>query len=185
MLNRARSTFRLKPKERCPGEILCQTDPLDGVLSKMPSETLETYCKPGRCKFYWTKEGTTPLEYNGMFEAAMILRESRLGELRSQFGYYERTLPGWAIEAYKAAERAFRVAENEISAETPEEREAGENGRSFTDGGDSDAFAGLERRIREAREAAEEKPDWERILDQQPHLPSEIIEFMRIHSEEG
>jgi hypothetical protein len=180
MLERARSTFRLKPKERCPGEVICTDDPINGVISRMNGETLETYCKPERCRFYWTKEGTTPPEYAGMFEAAMMLREARLGELRQGFNYYERTLPGWAIEAYKAAERAFRTAENEINAETTEEREERENGgRKFADGGDSDAFAQIEAQIAAAREASETRDDWEKMLDAHPHIPGQIIGYMR------
>jgi hypothetical protein len=184
MLERARATFRLKPRERCPGEIICTNDPIDGVISRMNGETLETYCKPTRCKLYWTKEGTIPTEFTGMFEAAMMLREARLGKLRDEFKYLERTFPGWAVSAYKAAERSFRTAEAEINAETPEERQEREEGggRRFADGGDSDAFARIEARIKQAREAAEQRDDWEKMLDKSPHIPGEIFRYMRAQS---
>lgn len=182
MLERSRSTFRLKPKERCPGEIICTSDPINGVISRMVNETLETYCLADRCKFYWTKEGTIPLKFMGLFEAAMLMREARLGELKRLFAYYEHNFPAWAIEAYKAAERAFRVAENEIGAESPEEREGGGTGKKFTDGGDSDAFAVLENQIREADALSKDPDEWQRILELNPHISENNFEYLRANT---
>lgn len=177
MLERSRATFKLKPKERCPGEIICTADPVNGVISRMAGETLETYCKPARCPLYYTKAGTTPLEYNGCFEAAMTMREARLGELYEEMRHYEQTFPFWAIAAYKAAERAFRTVENEYAAKTDEDGDDGD----FTAGGDTDVFANLEAKMLEAKTKAEAADDFERLLEHQPELPQMLLEFMRSH----
>lgn len=107
--------------------------------------TLDIYCRPDRCKLFYTKEGATPVEFNGLLQAAQILGE------RSKRGLelFELTFPFWAIESYKANERALEKAEAEYTAKQNEDEE--DDSLSISKGGDSDAFAAIEEQFKDWR----------------------------------
>ncbi len=132
--------YALKPKEKCPGEEHCQTA-IDGECIKR-GRKLDDIChsdtENGGCRLYWTKPGTTPLEYAGFIEAVNTCRARN--EAGLDLASYP--IPGWAEKVYLLGVVIIKQVEAETSAE------AGEGSDGATDfqlkgEGDSGAFSAV------------------------------------------
>lgn len=106
----------------------------------------------------------------------MLLREARLCELKEELAYYELTFPFWAIESYKAAERAFRKVESEEAHKDPKNSN---NDMTITYTGNK-VFADIERAAM-AKRAKLDLPEFEAVeqeFEMNPELSDEISNFM-------
>lgn len=159
-------------------EFVCETT---GESAKR-GKPVKEICNPKGCRFYFTKPDSTPLEFVGFFQAANLLREARLGELRNQFEFYENSFPFWAIEAYNAQERAFRLIEIEMSEDPKGEKSKEDKKLNAPAGG---AFAAIEA----AQAQKQEKVDQDsleivqQIFSENPDLEMEILDYLRGENE--
>lgn len=93
---------------RCPGEEVCTTDTVKGVIARLSGETLETYCNKVRCIFFPTKPGNTPASLISAINTIEDLQDdTNIGIVPSL------DLSAWEIAAFKAATRARKIVENE------------------------------------------------------------------------
>lgn len=142
-------------------------------------------CKPqgkdgrGGCKLFYTKPDSTPPEFFAFFQAAMMIREARIDELRHEVELYELTYPFWSIEAYKAFERAVRVVEAE-AADDPKGENV-KNDLSIEQGGDSGAFARVEAAQKETSDRLDLPPldALEAEFRENPNLSEELTEYFK------
>lgn len=82
------------------------------------------------------------MEYLGLLHAASILSEKNKCGLEK----FEPSYPFILIEGYKANERAFATAESEHLAKIGKE-DKDDDSMSLDKGGDSDAFANIEKQF--------------------------------------
>lgn len=104
----------------------------------------------------------------------MAFREARLCELTAELAFLENTLPAWTVEAYKSAERAFRLVEGEHSKGKPK------NDMQITPTG-STAFADIEAAAMARKAPADDIETVNRYLDGHPETIQDICDFMRTH----
>jgi len=110
-----------------------------------------------------------------MFQAAMTFREVRLCELDEERHFLETTLPAWAVEAYKAAERAFRTVEGEsATGDTPND-----NVKIVPTG--NPLFAAIEDAVatREMKSDGGDLESVEQYFERHPQLSAEICDFLK------
>lgn len=77
-----------------------------------------------------------------MLRAAMLFTDRHKRGLKK----FEKQFPFWAIEAYKANERAFDRAEAEKTSKIGKDKE-GDEALSMDQGGDTDTFANIEKQF--------------------------------------
>ncbi len=145
----------MKTKEECPGEFVCTTDNERGICARQ-GLSIETKCKADRCHLFFTKRGSTPLQYEAPLEAAIRLLERKL----SDFENNEEELPLYEVRAKIEFDRASRIVENEREEEREAKRDEkdkqGQPGRGFNKG-DSTAFAWTDEQLKEMYEARERR----------------------------
>jgi hypothetical protein len=90
------------------------------VVNQLLGETLETYCKAGRCPLYYTKVDATPAEFIAQLDAAIRLRQERLAGKNP----YNRKLEQWRWDAYLTFEYARRLVQQEAFEKDKAERDA-------------------------------------------------------------
>lgn len=147
MFERTRALFKLKSGERCPGEDVCTSNALGEC--KKRGKTLVEICKPEidgdsprGCKFYYTKQNTTPIQFRGFVQAFYLLRgrEKRGQDLR------ENDFPYWAIQAYEIGSNVF----SQVEAEEMDTDESDNPNNSLKIGkGDSGAFELINEQVQE------------------------------------
>lgn len=136
-------------------------------------------CSPESCKFYYLRRDSTPIEFEGLFEAAMLFRESRLNELTDELNHLWATVPFWAVAAYKAAERAFRIVESETAGKDPSKTN---NDLTITRTG-STAFADIEAAKERERSQARGAGDHEAIekfFETNPDFSESVFDFLEM-----
>jgi hypothetical protein len=137
---------------------------------------LKKVCDAESCKFFYQRPDSTPIEFEGLFEAAMYFRECRLDNLDDEFAQLWRTLPFWAVQAYKAFERSFRIVEAEQSGKDPNK---GANDMSIKPTG-STAFAAIEAaKVARNDSDAETVESIEKVFEANPELSDSIFDFIK------
>ncbi len=104
----------------------------------MNNTDLKTHCNAEKCKFFYTKESSTPAEFKGCLHAALKLQE----KAKRKTELHESDFPFWAIMAYEANERAFEKAEAEYN-ETRIKPQT-DDSASIDKTGDSDVFGNID-----------------------------------------
>lgn len=89
------------------------------MVNQLLGETLETYCKPGRCPLFFTKVDAVPVEFLGQLDAAIRLRQDRLAGKNP----YSKGLAQWRWDAYLTFEYARRLVQQEEFEKDKQERE--------------------------------------------------------------
>src|SRR5204863_6252567 len=75
---RLRALYKLKAKERCPGEKVCTTDVINGQIARGNGRTLENFCNAEKCHLFFTKAGSIEPRFLALVDAASRLREKQL-----------------------------------------------------------------------------------------------------------
>lgn len=140
-IERKEKLDNLKQDEQCPGEIICTTSEKEGVCKRL-NVNLQDYCKRDRCKLFYTKADSTPVQYVALLETAIRQTERKL----SDFEITDEGLSLFEYEAKIVFDRAHRIAENKKYENERDEQNSqqpnntkGQPGRGFIKG-DSDAF---------------------------------------------
>jgi hypothetical protein len=128
------------------GEDACVNDRYIGECARN-GKTLANHCHPDMerdgCRFYWTKEGVTPLEFQGFMQAVAVCRARQKAGL--DLTRYE--LPYWAEKAYLIGTGVYTIAEAELNDDTENEGTDYEVKGS----GDSGAFKLINQHMQELR----------------------------------
>lgn len=110
----------------------------------------------------------------------MMFREARLAELSDEIALMWRTFPAWCVDAYKAAERAFRLVEAEESAKDPKDKKGADLTIKKTK---SSVFALIEEHAEEKKRNASAETDELQALEaafaEDENLSNEIFEYFR------
>lgn len=72
-------------------------------------KTLDEWCKPDGCALYFTKKGVTPVEFQGLMDAAFVCRARQ----KAGLDLTRYPMPFWAEKAYLLANGIFSQVENE------------------------------------------------------------------------
>ena len=110
---RLKSVAKLSNGQSCVGEEVCVSDPVLGPVKRKLGATLESHCKPKGCPLYFTKEGSTPLEFEAAFASSVRIRERRIAGILRRADYDT----AFAEETYLAAERVRRKVQAEMQEE--------------------------------------------------------------------
>lgn len=141
----------MKSKEKCPGEVVCTTDTLQGECARL-GRTLEQHCHPQSCKFYYTKRGTTPILFQGLQDAVFVCRARQ----KAQLGFDGYALPFWAEKAYLIGNAILTQVENEYDDDDDDDSLTSKGIKK----GDSGTFALIDKHLAEQGLRIREAQDW-------------------------